>query len=88
MTRLEEVLDIFMNSEMSWDEAYKAVEAKYNEKFIPASQFVQKMKRKHHANPAWVWDVLADNGVFKGHGHILSAEEQKDIEEYIIEGLR
>lgn len=88
MTMIEKAIDLFMNSDMEWTDAVKAVEAEENAKFIPACQFVQKMKRKHHANPAWVWDVLGDNGIIKGHGHILSAEEQADIEAYIIDGLK
>ena len=88
MTITEKVIDLFMNSDMEWLDAVKAVEERESSRFIPACQFVQKMKRKHHANPAWVWDVLGDNGILKGHGHILSAEEQADIEEYIIDGLK
>lgn len=88
MTITEKALELFMNSDMEWIDAVKAAEESKSGKFIPACQFVQKMKRKHHANPAWVWDVLEDNGILKGHGHILSAEEQADIEAYIIDGLK
>ena len=88
MNKTEKAIELFMNSDMEWIDAVKAVEASENNRFISACHFVQKMKRKHHANPAWVWDVLGDNGIIKGHGHILSAEEQADIEAYIIDGLK
>lgn len=56
--------------------------------YTRACVFVQKMKRKHGANPVWVWGLLEENyNYLKGDGHFLSENEMKDLEEEIIEGL-
>lgn len=57
--------------------------------FKQASQFVQDMKRKHGANPIWVWDLLEDEfNIIKGLGCIVLPEEMAHIESLVIEGLK
>lgn len=58
------------------------------EKYMSAAQFVAKMKRKHGANPIWVWDELEENfNIIKGLGCLINGEEMRIAEQIIIDGL-
>lgn len=56
--------------------------------YMSAAKFVAKMKKKHGANPVWVWDELKENfNIIKGLGCWINGEEMKIAEQIIIDGL-
>lgn len=51
--------------------------------YMTATQFVDQMVRKYHANRCWIWEVLDELNIIKGIGYVMDRADMIRAEDRI-----